>query len=1407
MTDTFLTPPPLVSHTRYGTLHATLPFPLSTEELSNAETALKDLPRDVHSADAFLPLTHPDHFTPWNASAYMNSPGYRAPPETPSQIVVGSAITEIVENTRSPCVTIVHGGKGSGKSTWVPLALLNAHSGARVFLVSPFPASCALVASRIVELTGWTMGVEIGIQTSLIDMEIAPTSRLVICTPEMMVRRLQNGCDPHLINSLLVLDEIQTRHPYLDLLLLLAKQFVHVLNHSVVVMAGPMDASSFISRLRAYMESGTEGSCCVVTVADSPIGGHEVFQESLPTEQANETSEKGLNEDIIRAVHASTPEIWDLERLLGMVTKQDDNTSQLFEERLSSFSNLDADFTTICTEVISPVLTTMHCDLAHDNGGFIVVLPDEASCTLVAEHLQSAYIPASQAPLTVFTLHENSTSEHAQEVANATLPYRQPFATPKSETTTPTPPRPRPVLLSTYATLPTLPILLSPTALLLDTCRRTLHRYDPIEDTESHIPTWITLDQLQASAQTLIASNPRHSNAVSSTASNPHSHPNATSSTSASTPSSETASSAPPFTNTTTSSPSATPSPSSASSAPPFTNTASSATPSSSIPSAPFTSPTTSSSTPSSSTPSSSTPSSSTPSSSSSSPAAAAPPSRPRHLLLLPSPALSATLALESPSHDPIQHTPRLHELILQLYPLTEALRQHSPERVLWQLLRPPGPAAVEAALRGLAQQGLLTPGGAALSPMGRVVAHLGLPVGVARLLVGGLGLGVGRPLLWLAAAAGMPGCEGWRKGGPNRRDGAQPGEGGSMRCDAEVIGGLAQRYLGEMDRVGFCARVGLDAEVMGRITRTASRMERLLQSCGLLGESAGVYVPPLSRSFTGSLGFTGAAHRDREVHSRLVQHAVVSALYPRVCCIERGGSTVFFPHLTTEKREVKVSFDTLAQLSFTDGTVLAYSRKVSHLDSSGTEHITLSGLCEVPLLSLVLCSGSAGVEETPSSELTRGAIKSNSRKPRQCRGWWPSPFDAVDPAVQSVVAPISRHATLSERERETETSPFSSSVKSTCPRNPTVPCYILARTTEKAWIRLDHALLIAVDASALRLLFALRSTLYAAVLHWLAFSRKQAPGSVLPAPLRDVLPWLLFLTHRNPKKLTEYLAEIGFVNSRRLLQDATAPIHIMPRWGSYLLRRKEEKRGEKTEEQKAVDAAESQSQKGEGSAATTRVGSMPEIETDSLSAPFPQLRAKELELIHRTVEILVKKGTKQFEMEFRRRVADNPCFRFLQDHSPAHPHYLTLYAAERRHAEAKMDGGLVYPPVEGGNENHLSGEELPQIQLEYLPPHLAAAFALTAVSSSPAFAHKPMEYNLEGSTLNTVLRYYSVEFSSVRLPNAAVHRALLLPRSFVPIRTAEGRKREVLRAYRTAGLLESDGLTARRAAMRRRGE
>jgi len=178
-----------------------------------------------------------------------------AAPVPPTGLPVEEAVGPLREALAGPGTAVLQAEPGAGKTTVVPLRLLDEPwlDGGRIVVLEPRRLATRAAARRMADLLGESVGGTVGYRTRD-ERHVGKGTRIEVVTEGILTRRLQ--ADPSLAGTaLVVFDEVHERHLQTDLALALALDARRGLRPDLRVLA--MSATLEATRLAALL--GGEG--------------------------------------------------------------------------------------------------------------------------------------------------------------------------------------------------------------------------------------------------------------------------------------------------------------------------------------------------------------------------------------------------------------------------------------------------------------------------------------------------------------------------------------------------------------------------------------------------------------------------------------------------------------------------------------------------------------------------------------------------------------------------------------------------------------------------------------------------------------------------------------------------------------------------------------------------------------------------------------------------------------------------------------------------------------------------------------------------------------------------------------------------------------------------------------------
>ena len=166
---------------------------------------------------------------------------------------INQVIPEVKEKLQNLTRLILQAPPGAGKTTALPLALLNEPwlEGKQIIMLEPRRLAVRATASRMAELLGEKVGQRIGYQIKMESVQSKETQILIV-TEGILTRKLQH--DPSLENvALVIFDEYHERslHADLSLALALESQAVFREDLKILIMSATLNTTALSDMLEA----------------------------------------------------------------------------------------------------------------------------------------------------------------------------------------------------------------------------------------------------------------------------------------------------------------------------------------------------------------------------------------------------------------------------------------------------------------------------------------------------------------------------------------------------------------------------------------------------------------------------------------------------------------------------------------------------------------------------------------------------------------------------------------------------------------------------------------------------------------------------------------------------------------------------------------------------------------------------------------------------------------------------------------------------------------------------------------------------------------------------------------------------------------------------------------------------
>lgn len=195
---------------------------------------------------------------------------------------VSEVLDDVIHALRQSPQVLLHAPTGAGKSTWLPLQLLqNAELPGRIILLEPRRLAAKSVAFRLAELLGETPGQTVGFRMRA-ETCCGAQTRLEVVTEGILTRMLQQDAELAGV-SLVILDEFHERSLQADLALALLLDVQAGLRDDLklLIMSATLDNDRLSSLLPDARAVSSEGRAYPVTRHFQSPGKHERLEASL----------------------------------------------------------------------------------------------------------------------------------------------------------------------------------------------------------------------------------------------------------------------------------------------------------------------------------------------------------------------------------------------------------------------------------------------------------------------------------------------------------------------------------------------------------------------------------------------------------------------------------------------------------------------------------------------------------------------------------------------------------------------------------------------------------------------------------------------------------------------------------------------------------------------------------------------------------------------------------------------------------------------------------------------------------------------------------------------------------------------------------------------------------------------
>ncbi len=199
-----------------------------------------------------------------------------------SSLPVAVVLPELLSALRHAPQVLLNAPTGAGKSTWLPLQILNAGAiPGKIILLEPRRLAARNVAQRLAELLNEKPGETVGYRMRA-ETCTGPNTRLEVVTEGILTRMLQN--DPELTGvGLVILDEFHERSLQADLALALLLDVQQGLRDDLklLIMSATLDNERLRQTLPEAPVISSEGRAFPVERRYQPLAAHQRFDEAV----------------------------------------------------------------------------------------------------------------------------------------------------------------------------------------------------------------------------------------------------------------------------------------------------------------------------------------------------------------------------------------------------------------------------------------------------------------------------------------------------------------------------------------------------------------------------------------------------------------------------------------------------------------------------------------------------------------------------------------------------------------------------------------------------------------------------------------------------------------------------------------------------------------------------------------------------------------------------------------------------------------------------------------------------------------------------------------------------------------------------------------------------------------------
>lgn len=196
---------------------------------------------------------------------------------------IDTILPDLKQTLEDNTTALLHAPPGAGKTTRVPLALLDApwREGRKILMLEPRRLAARSAARYMAQQLGEKAGQTVGYRTRL-DSQISSKTQIEVVTEGILTRLIQN--DPMLEDYAAVLfDEFHERSLQADLGLVLVRESQHALREDlrILVMSATLDTAPIARVLGDVPVISSEGRAFPVEVIYRPVRGQHQPRNSI----------------------------------------------------------------------------------------------------------------------------------------------------------------------------------------------------------------------------------------------------------------------------------------------------------------------------------------------------------------------------------------------------------------------------------------------------------------------------------------------------------------------------------------------------------------------------------------------------------------------------------------------------------------------------------------------------------------------------------------------------------------------------------------------------------------------------------------------------------------------------------------------------------------------------------------------------------------------------------------------------------------------------------------------------------------------------------------------------------------------------------------------------------------------